>query len=294
MSVPVPDAARLVELIAGDVYGKKLDLSARGIETDGFWQELPTVTQVGRFRARGVSERDVRRFLTFICAVDYMRPAAALWRDGGVLFDKHPEVFDPFQAATMPFDELRELLRVHRVSKKHGPDSNAWRRVAENLALTEGAVARLVHGGVGDAEEILRDLRGRTDGRARYPLLRGPKIGPMWLRIMVDPGGARVSGMEVVPVAVDVQVRRATENLGVTDTKGLSLRRAKPVIQRAWRDAVQDADFGGAPGIENTCAALDPALWFFGVHGCSHCDKRGHRVPIGRACNHCQAYPKRG
>ncbi|MCY3597692.1 MAG: hypothetical protein OXG71_09720, partial [Rhodospirillales bacterium] len=273
MSVPVSDATRLAELIAGDVYGKKLDLSARGIETDGFWQDLPTLTQVHRFRARGVSEREVRRFLTFICAVDYMRPAAALWRDGGVLFDKHPEVFDPSHASTMAFDELRELLRAHRVSKKHRPDSNAWRRIARNLAVGQGAVARVVHDGNGDAEDVLRDLRRKTGGQARYPLLRGPKIGPMWLRIMVDPGGARISRMELVPVAVDVQVRRVTENLGMTDTKGLSLRRAKPLIQCAWRDAVQDADFGGARSIENTCAALDPALWFFGVHGCSHCDK---------------------
>jgi len=292
VSVPVPDAARLAELIAGDVYGKKLDLVSRGIETDGFWQELPTVAQVRRFRARGVSEQAVRCFLTFICAVDYMRPAAPLWRDGGVLFDKHSAVFGPSHASTMPFEALRELLRVHRVSKKHAQDSNAWRRIAENLASGKGAVARLVDGGAGDAEEVLRDLRSRCDGQARYPLLRGPKIGPMWLRIMVDPGGARISRMEVVPVAVDVQVRRVTENLGVTDTKGLSLRRAKPVIQRAWRDAVQNANFGGAPGIENTCAALDPALWFFGVHGCSHCDKKGDRMPIGRACDSCAAFPK--
>ena len=288
----MPDASRLAELIGGDVYGKRLDLSARGTATGTFWQELPTVTEVRQLRARDVPERSVRCFLTFVCAVNRMRDASRLWRDSAVLFRKHPEVFDPAVASTMRFDSLRELLRVHHVSKKHASDSDAWRRIALSLASGRGAVARLVHDGVGDAEEVRRDLRIRREGESRFPLLRGHKIGPMWIRIMVDPGGARISRMDTVPVAVDVQVRRVTENLGVTDTRHLSLRRAKPIIQGAWRAAVETAKFGGAPGIENTCAALDPALWFFGVHGCGHCDRKGHRVPIGRACEHCQAYPK--
>ena len=70
------------------------------------------------------------------------------------------------------------------------------------------------------------------------------------------------------------------------------LRRAKPLIQEAWRAAVAQANIGGAPGIENTCAALDPPLWFFGVHGCGHCDRMKRRVPIGGACDHCKVYPK--
>ena len=288
VSLSATDAARLAELIAGDVYGKRLDLSARGIDPRTFWQELPTVTEVRELRAGGVSERSVRCFLTFVCAVNRMRNATRLWRDSAALFREHPEVFDPVAASTMRFDSLRELLRVHRVSKKHGADSDAWRRIAESLTAGRGAVARLVHEGVGDAEEVLRDLHYRREGESKFPLLRGRKIGPMWIRIMVDPGGARISRMDIVPVAVDVQVRRVTENLGVTDTRHLSLRRAKPAIQRAWRAAVANAHVGGAPGIENTCAALDPALWFFGVHGCGHCDRKGHRVPVGRACDFCR------
>ena len=51
--------------------------------------------------------------------------------------------------------------------------------------------------------------------RATSPRLPGP---PMWVRMMAAPGRAVISHMETIPVAVDVQVRRVTENLGVTDT----------------------------------------------------------------------------
>ena len=51
------------------------------------------------------------------------------------------------------------------------------------------------------------------------------------------------------------------------------------MIQSAWRGAVSSAAFGGPSGIGGTCAALDPALWFFGKFGCSHCEQVGRRSP---------------
>ncbi|MDE0305915.1 MAG: hypothetical protein OXI87_13715 [Albidovulum sp.] len=105
---------------------------------------------------------------------------------------------------------------------------------------------------------------------------------------MSSPGGADIDRIDIIPVAVDVQVRRVTENLKVTDTQGLELKKAKPEIQSAWHDAVSAARISGPSGIKGTCAALDPALWFFGRYGCTYCDKERQRVPIGSACNHCQ------
>lgn len=110
----------------------------------------------------------------------------------------------------------------------------------------------------------------------------------MWMRIMVHPGGADIRRIDTIPVAVDVHVRRATENLGVTDTRGLGLDKAKPVIKDTWRTALRAARIGGPSGIAGTCAALDPALWFFGKYGCSHCERIGRRTPISRACANCQ------
>lgn len=97
--------------------------------------------------------------------------------------------------------------------------------------------------------------------------------------------------METIPVAVDVHVRRVTENLGVADTRGRKLRRdVKRQIQSAWQEAVSIADFGGPPQIAGTCAALDPALWLFGARGCRTCEQEYHRIPISAACDSCQLF----
>ena len=242
-----------------------------------------------RVRALGGNDRSVRLFLTFISAMDRVRDATQLWRAGINLFEERPALFDPQYAARMEFGTLHPLLKSTGVSRKHDQDSRAWLQIATSLACDpESPVRQVIDTGHGDAQELLRDLRTRDEsGQLRFPLLGGPKIRLMWIRMMVNPGRAVIDRIDTVPVAVDAQVRRATENLGVTETHGLPLRKAKPVIHQAWLDALSEVDIGGPPGIADTCAALDPALWFFGRHGCGHCEKADRKVPFGRACDHC-------
>ena len=283
------DTPRLAEFITADFYNDRFDLSARGLAPRTAWSLMPEVEATERIRIFGVSEPSIRVFLTLVSAMDRARDATRLWRDAARLFESHPEVFDPATISSMSVRDLRTLLSRSRVSQRHGQDSQAWHGIAGSLAAGVGAVSRLVESGVGDAVELLKDLRRHdSQRRPRYPLLRGPKIGPMWVRIMVNPGGAYIRRIDTIPVAVDVQVRRATENLGVTDTRDLGLDEAKLVIKDTWQTALRAARIGDPSGIAGTCAALDPALWFFGKYGCSHCERIGRRAPISRACANCQ------
>ena len=284
------DSARLAEMIANEFYGSLLDLSSRGKGSRQPWSQLPEVKCVQKIRRNArVSDRDVRLFLTFICAMDRARNAERLWRAGIELFEMSPQTFDPVEVSGMSLSKLCARLYDSGVSQRHGPDSEAWLRIAESLVTGSGSVCRAIDQGVGDAKELLRDLGSRDPARRpRFPMLRGPKIGPMWIRIMANPGGAEISCMEIIPVAVDRQVRRVTENLRVTDTQGLELHWARCEIQFAWHKAVSTARVEGPSGIKGTCAALDPALWFYGRHGCSHCERKRKRVPIGSACKYCQ------
>lgn len=287
-------AGRIAKLIADDFYGDRLDLASRGMPAVPPWRGMPEVEAVDRLSPvgsarqvplRGDTDRAARLFLTFIGAMDRARDATQLWNAGARLYEDHPENFDPQHVAELESDELLRVLKLARVSRRHGPDSDAWHQIATTLSSgIESPVSRVIDVGRGEAQELLRDLKSRDNhGRARFPMLRGPKIGPMWIRMMANPGRASIDRIETIPVAVDVHVRRATENLGVTTTRGL----AKPVIQQTWKNAVSEANIAGPAGIEGTCAALDPALWFFGRHGCGHCRKLGEQVSFGRACDFC-------
>ena len=283
------DPAQIVKMIADDFYGNDLDLSERGMKSCNLWSQMPAEKLVLEMRDSGNSERTIRLFLTFVSAMDRARDADSLWRDAANLFRSHPELFDPVEVVKISLETLRSLLSKSRVSQRHGPDSKAWHVISTSLALEDNPIRRVIDCGLGNAEELLKALKSKDEmGRSKFPLLRGPKIGPMWVRIMADPGGAEIESIEKVPVAVDVQVRRATENLGIADTRGLKLRKAKPIIQKACYEAVAQTDIGGPDRIAGTSAALDPVLWFYGKYGCSHCERAGKQMHIGRACNYCQ------
>ena len=283
-----PRAATVAEAIASDFYDDQLDLSARDVAPGSTWSRLPEVECVECLRGSGASHRAVRLFLTFIAAMDRARDATRLWNNGVELFQSHPELFEPTEASAIPISTLRERLSQYGVSQRHGPDSSAWNVIARSLTVEGNPVTRVVDSGVGNAGELLSYLCTSYKGQSRFPFLRGPKIGPMWVRMLVAPGEAKIDNIDIIPVAVDVHVRRVTKNLGVLDTAGMSEGEARRRIQDTWRVAVATTRIGGPPGLTDTCAALDPALWVFGKYGCSHCEKMSKPVPIGRACNHCQ------
>lgn len=282
--------SRLSRGIAGAFLEGRLDLSLRpGAPAPG-WPGMPEVVTAKAARAAGASDTGIRLLLTFTAAMDRARDADRLWFSAGRLYQAAPWVFDPQAVATARLGALADELRRHGVTQRHGGDAAAWRLIAEALLDgAEPAIGSAVYDGVGDARELLDALDSTTShGRARFPFLRGPKVGPMWVRMLAHPGGATITNIEVVPVAVDVQVRRVTENLQLTATRGLDLDEARPVIQAAWGRDVARHGAPGPAGIADTAAALGPALWFWGKWGCSRCEQAGTKLAIGAPCSRCR------
>ena len=289
VSADTDETARLARIIAGDFYNDRFNWAERRHGPGRYWDRLPEVAAVRQLQDAGVADPAVRLFITFVAAMDRSRVAATLWQSGAKLWQAHPELFEPAAAAAMPWADLQNLLSSFKVSQRHGDDTDAWRNIGITLSTeTDSAVRRAIDTGIGAAPELLADLKRDSNGRKRFPMLRGPKIGPMWIRMMVAPGKARIDGIESIPVAVDTHIKRVTENLGITFTQDLSPDQARPFIQAAWQKAVADNPIDGPPGIANTCAALDPALWILGRDGCAHCERAGRRKPISSACDNCR------
>lgn len=265
------------------------DLSARPqAETVG-WEGVPEVPAAARLRECGATDSQVRLFLTLTCAMDRARDAGRLWASATGLFLEEPALFDPAYVVTNR-DRVGELLRSSGVSQRHTRDLDAWMTIAGSLAArSSSAIAETVFEGSGDARVLLRErCQSSASGAACYPMIRGPKIGPLWVRMLAYPGRAGLSSIDVIPVAVDVHVRRASERLGIAETQGFDIGEARPLIQQAWRDEAATHGVAGPDGLGDSCAALDPALWFFGKHGCSYCETAGERIPITEVCERCR------
>ncbi len=268
-----------------------LDLSARAKPPLVGWQALPETVMVAKLRKRGETAASARRAVTLLAAMDRARDAAELWLRAVQLHESAPWAYEIDQVVQRPLWQLADALLGSGVSQRHLIDSAAWRRIAEALVAStpHRPVLQVIDQGIGSATQLQFDLKSKmTGGSASYPFLSGPKVGPMWIRMMAVPGEAAIEDLGVIPVAVDVQVRRVTEFLGVTDTEHMDLEEAREPIQNAWRERVLDEGVDAPGALANTPAGLDPALWFFAKWGCSHCKRRGYQVPIHPVCSECR------
>lgn len=279
----IPGLARVVTQA---FWSGELELHAAGAPHAG-WDGMPEVRAATLVLQAGGDGAALRRVLTLTAAMDRAREADALWLAAGRLYSACPWVFDPAEIARRA-DDVVTKLREYKVSQRHGADAEAWLSIARSIALP-GPVRTVIEDGHGDALELLAAIRR---GRA-YPMLRGPKIGPLWVRMLAEPGGAKIERLSEVPVAVDVQVKRISEYLGVSDTVGLEPGSVKGLIQRAWMDDVREKGCDGPGALRDTCAALDPALWFWAKWGCMVCENSRRKRPIGPACEYCR-FPQRG
>src|SRR5262249_55511357 len=152
-----------------------------------------------RMRAAGASDTEVRLLLTFTSAMDRAREADSLWFAAERLWAASPWVFSPEEVVRRGIIELGDQLRRHHVSQRHGSDSAAWRTIAEALADagTAPPVREAVLGDHGNASELLGATQASSPGGTPFfPLLRGPKIGPMWVRMLAYPGGAEIESLD--------------------------------------------------------------------------------------------------
>lgn len=280
-------AARITEaFVRGD-----LDLSGRPTAPEPGWAGMPELHAVRRVREAGGDDVEVRLFLTLISAMDRARDADRLWHLGAEAFTSTRWVFDTRSVAQRGFSDLLDALRTTGLSQRHSIDVGAWRIICESLDDTTIApsISTVLIEGRGEARELIDAVQARSPaGSDRFPLLRGPKIRAMWVRMLVHPGGAQIDNLDVLPVAVDVQVRKVTENLGVTDTIDKPLESVRDLIQRTWARDVAQHGAEGPAAIADTSAALDPALWFYGKWGCTFCERAGMAKPIHDICGGCR------
>jgi hypothetical protein len=272
-------------------YGGTLDLRDRPKAPRPGWDAMPECVAAAALRRAGATDADVRVFLTLVASLDRARDADRLWDAGARTFRSDRWVFSPAEIVRRPQLDLLDALRRHGVSQRHTVDAAVWRVIAESLSRRDVAplVHRAVFDGIGDVNELLAAVHGTTPGRSTlFPMLQGPKIARMWVRMLAAPGGAQITGFETLEVAVDVQVQKVSEYLALTDTWGQPVESVRQTIHDAWTAQIRQHGAAGPAPIGGTGASLDPALWFFGKWGCTFCELKRRRLPIHAVCGGCR------
>lgn len=219
-------------------------------------------------------------FITLTVSIDYQRDAPSLWESSRKTFDD-PEtryLFDPKLLHETPFRKISEDMQKYKLSKKPQKDANIWRTVGVTFYKKwRGDPRNFLQDCNWNSPLILRRLKDDKhiySGRqvSDYPYLRGPKIGPLWLRMLRDNVGiTQLKNLENVPIPVDIHIARATLATGIV--RGQFRGRLDEVfeyIRKAWFESVKGL---GIKNREMMALDVDEPLWHLSKYGCTNRDK---------------------
>lgn len=210
-------------------------------------------------------------FLTFTNCVNRARDALDLWRRccGAWSNPATRYLFEPGHVQAAGLERVTEDLVRLKISRKHSIDCHAWYQIAKTLHLKwQDDPRHFVEACGGSAPTLIARLRADlTEGKPAYPLLRGAKIAPLWIR-MLGEAGTPLSGMAEIPVAVDVHVLRATMCSGAI-TGRYSGRDSVlfDQVRALWQESVRD--LRQSDGQPIVALDLDEALWTLSRSGCA-------------------------
>jgi len=230
-------------------------------------------------------------FITLTVSIDYQRDAPSLWASSRKTFED-PEtryLFDPKLLHETPREKIIEDMQKYGLSKKPRKDAYIWRTVGVTFYKKWGGDPRnFLQSCNWDSPVILRRLREDThlrNGRAisDYPYLRGPKIGPLWLRMLRDNVGiTELKNLDKVPIPVDVHVARATLATGIVRGQFRGrLDEAFEYIRKAWFESVKGLSVRNR---EMIALDVDEPLWHLSKYGCTKRDKRTGNCPLYHRC----------
>jgi hypothetical protein len=270
-------ARKISENLCDKFYNSPIGIHGETVTTS--WQmNCPRGVQTG--------SREQLVFIALTSSLDRQRDAIELWSRRAKPAhesDRDCYLFVPDKVVQAGFDKVSADLKRLGISQKHDSDARAWYSICEAFAMKWGSDPRkFLDSCKYHAPTILARLKKDRHGSRRnrqevadYPQLRGPKIGPMFLRFLRDWAQIELSDMDEVPIPVDSQVLRATLCAGVL--RGSYQGPAEPLftdVRRTWREAVKGLTRRdtGKPMIG---LDMDGPLWRVGRYWCSPRNKSG-------------------
>ena len=132
--------------------------------------------------------------ITLTVSIDYMRDATVLWESSRRTFEdpKTRYLFEPKSLAQTPSEKIIKDMKKYGLAKRPNNDSSIWKTVGTTFENKwNGNPIKFLEESNWDSLTILKHLKNDYNIQKNkkiidFPYLRGPKIGPLWLRMLRD------------------------------------------------------------------------------------------------------------
>ncbi|MFS1519491.1 hypothetical protein V1503_23990 [Bacillus sp. SCS-151] len=189
-----------------------------------------------------VVEEELQDVLTLAMALNYQRNSYKLWESVVKAYqnDETKWIFNLRVVANSNIDDLREALLFHRVGLQPNRHPEIWQRVAKGIVNSseKGNVQGLIES-VGFDILPLKELMQKTR-KSDFPYLSGPKIFNYWLYVLENYTGVSWSSRELITIAPDTHILKATVKLGLCSEEVLTGNYTdRKLVSNAWEVALK-------------------------------------------------------
>jgi hypothetical protein len=188
-----------------------------------------------------VPKEELLNVLTLGMSLNYQRDSYALW--GSIvqtyLDDTIKWVFNPYTVSNSDIEEVRNALLCYRVALQPNRHPEIWKRVASGI--TQSSLKSDVLGLIESAEYDIAILKNiiQLKRKVEFPYLSGPKIFNYWLYVMETYGRIKWKSRELITIAPDTHVLKATVKLGLCSADVLNgTAEDRRIVAEAWEKAL--------------------------------------------------------
>jgi len=176
-------------------------------------------------------------WITLLSSLDYIRDADVLWGAGKIAAENNATkwIFDVKRVNNVDLASLTRALLSSKIAQRKDKDTDIWKRVSVGIV-------EIMNG------DILDFIKSRCEGDARilyyyvglkykktFPVLSGPKILSMWIRLLQRYANVKLSNINEIPIPVDVHVARATINIACQSKSCVSdIEKERQGINDLW------------------------------------------------------------
>jgi len=191
-----------------------------------------------------VPEEELPDVLTLGMSLNYQRNSYTLWESikQAYLDTNSRWVFNPTAVSKCNLEELREVLLKFRVALQPNRHPEIWQRVAKGIAQSSSSgtvLGFLSSESVGYDIAALKEIMQLTR-KAEFPYLSGPKIFNYWLYVMESYTGVKWKSRELITIAPDTHILKASVKLGLCSPEVLEgTADDRQIVAEAWETALR-------------------------------------------------------
>ncbi|HDX9578695.1 TPA: hypothetical protein ROX88_002240 [Bacillus pseudomycoides] len=195
-----------------------------------------------------VPEKELPNVLTLGMSLNYQRNSYTLWQSiaQAYLDDNSRWIFNPHIVVKKDLEELRNELIRYRVALQPNRHPEIWIRVCKGIiqSSSTGDVLGLIETVQSDIAPLKNIMQVKR--KSEFPYLSGPKIFNYWLYVMETYVGIEWKSRELITIAPDTHIIKASVKLGLCSSKVLNgTNEDRQTVAKAWENAL--AGSGLAP-----------------------------------------------